>query len=121
MNLELIHESLRELSDEMLQTALWTGKSDGEQSSFTEAVCVLFNDAGLEKALDSGLLDKTYSKELCRRARQLSALVNMIDDTGTPKQTLGHPKMNDLRDMARELLELFTTESELQASNSPPS
>lgn len=120
MNLKLIHESLKELSDEMLQTALWTGKSDGEQSSFTEAVCVLFNDAGLEKALDSGLLDKTYSKALCRRARQLDALVNMIDDTGTPEDTLGHPKMNDLRDTARELMALFTTESHPQTPDSPP-
>ena len=121
MNLELIHESLRELSDEVLQATLWTGKSDGEQSSFTEAVCVLFNDAGLEKALDSGNLDKTYSKSLCRQVRQLGALVNMIDDTGTPEQTLSHPKMNVLRDAARELMELFTTESRSQTPDSPPS
>lgn len=120
MNLELIHESLRELSDEVLQSALWTGKSDGEQSSFTEAVCVLFNDAGLEKALNSGNLDKDYSKSLCRRARQLLALVNMIDDTGTPEQTLGHAKMDALRDAARELMELFTTESRHQTPGSPP-
>ena len=76
MILELISESLRELSDAEYQTALWTGQVSGEQSSFTEAICALFNDAGLERALDSGALDKTYSPKLCLQARRLSSLVD---------------------------------------------
>ena len=120
MNLELILEALRELSDANYQAALWTGESEGEQSSFTEAVCVLFDDSGLARALDSGSLEMTYSDALCLRARQLRKLVALVDDTGTPEQTLNHPKMIDLRKTAQELNELFFAEL-LPTPESPPS
>ena len=115
MNLELILEALRELSDAEYQSVLWSGKIAGEQSSFTEAVCVLFNDAGLERALDSGELEKDYSTILCLRARQLSTLVTLVDDTGNPNHTLNHPKMNAVRDAARELRKLFLDEAPSQS------
>jgi len=112
MNLELILEALRELSDADYQSALWDGKSAGEQSSFTEAVCVLFDDAGLAREIDSGSLERTYSKPLCQCARQLRTLVALIDDTGTPEQTMNQSKMNALREMAHELREMFLAESQ---------
>lgn len=119
MNLELIFESLRELSDTDYQSALWTGQVSGEQSSFTEAICVLFTDAGLERALDSGALEKTYSKDLCLQARRLSSLVTLVDATGTPEQTLNQPVMEDIREVAHELRKLFLAESQQQASDDP--
>jgi hypothetical protein len=121
MNLELIHEALRELSDANYQAALWSGQVAGEQSSFTEAICVLFNDAGLERALDSGTLEKTYSQDLCLQARQLSSLVTLIDDTGTPAQTLNHPKMNAVRGAAQALSKLFMAEAQRPTPDSPRS
>lgn len=111
MNLELILEVLRELSDADYQAALWTGKLEGEQSSFTEAVCALFDDAGLARAIDSGNLEKSYSNALCMQARQLRALVALIDDTRTPEDTLNNPKMNEMREVASELNKLFLIES----------
>lgn len=119
MNLELILNVLRELSDTDYQSALLTGQSEGEQSSFTEAVCVLFNDAGLERAMDSGLLEKTYSRDLCLRAAKLSTLVDGIDDSGAPELTLNHPKMNAIREVASELNELFLAESHSLNPDSP--
>lgn len=121
MNLELILEALRELSDADYQAALWLGKSEEGQSSFTEAACALFDDAGLARALDSGALEKTYSNELCLCARQLRTLVALIDDTGTPEQTLNHPKMNALREAASELNKLFLAESQRPTPDSPSS
>jgi hypothetical protein len=111
MNLELILEALRELSDAEYQTALWTGKLKGEQSSFVEAVCVLFDDAGLTRALDSGSLERSYSNALCLCARKLNTLVSLLDHSESPEQTLNHPKMNNLREAARELSNLFLAES----------
>jgi hypothetical protein len=110
MNLELILEALRELSDADYQSALWSGKSAGEQSSFTEAVCVLFDDAGLAREIDSGSLERTYSNPLCQCARKLRAFVALIDDTGTPQQTLNQPKMKAFRELAHELREMFMAE-----------
>lgn len=112
INLELVLEALRELSDANYQAILWTGKSEGEQSSFTEAVCVLFDDAGLAREIDSGSLEKTYSNALCECVRQLRTLVALIDDTGSPRQTLKQSRMHNVRELSYELREMFLAESQ---------
>lgn len=113
MNLERIIDSLQELSsDAEYQAALWGGKIEGEQASFIEAVCALFDDAGLARGIDSGALDRTYSTSLCGLARQLRSLVKMIDHRGPPAQTLNQPEMNALREVANELREMFLAESQ---------
>lgn len=111
MNLDLIFEVLRELANADYQAALWTGQVEGEHSSFTEAVCVLFDDAGLARAIDSRTLEKMYSKALYECALELRTLVALIDDTGTPEQTLNHPKLDTLREVAFKLHNLFVAET----------
>jgi hypothetical protein len=112
MNLQRILDTLQELSsDADYQAALWAGKIEGEQTSFIEAVCALFDDAGLARGIDSGALDRNCSTSLCRLARQLRSLVKLIDHKGSPEQILNHPKMNAIRETAHELSKLFVAES----------
>lgn len=118
INLEIIHDSLKELSDADYQTTFWLGGAAGEQSSFTEAICRLFDDAGLARAADSGELDRTFSRELSIKVGQLRALAKGIDDTGTPVMTVNHPGMGALRAVAKELLDLFIAESKGLAADS---
>ena len=99
---------LEVLTDTAYQTALWTGNVEGEQSSFTEAVCMLFDDSALGIELDSGVFERTHSQELFQSVCRLRMLLREIDDTGTPAQTLQHPKMREVREAALELRKLFT-------------
>jgi hypothetical protein len=108
MNLELIIDSLEELSDEKFHTALWSGKMKGMQSSFTEAVCILFDDSGLGIELDSGDFERNHSSELYLSVCSLRVLLREIDDSGTPEQTLRNPKMRQVREAANALKKLFT-------------
>ena len=120
-NLERILDCLEELSSNREhQLALWNGEIEGVQASFTEAVCGLFDDAGLTRMLDSGELDRTYSKALCLKARRLGALTHKIDDHRiSDEEILNLPQMNSLRETAGELLALFISESNYQAPDAP--
>jgi hypothetical protein len=108
MNLESIIDILEVLSDKTYQTDLWTGNLKDEQSSFTEAVCILFDDSGLGIELDSGVFEINHSPELYRSICQFRMLVRDIDDSGSPEQTLKNPKMQEIRDAAAMLKKLFS-------------
>lgn len=112
MNRELILHVLDELSsDADYQALLWSGKIEGVQASFIEAVCGLFNDSGLGRELDRGSLEITYSPALCQLARYLRESLKMIDGDETPEEIVAHLATTWVRETARELRILFLAES----------
>ena len=117
INKNLIIERLKELSDASWQEQLWTGKILGQQSSFVEAVCGLFDDAGLARALESGRLATSYSAELCRLTNKLSELVALIADGDDPSFVLKHTKMPAIRLTSAALLTTFLLSVENNAGH----
>jgi hypothetical protein len=103
INIGIILDTLQELSDAQYQDAIWNAKVPGRQSSYTEAVCALFDDSGLTREIDSGRLGQTYSRSLVQCAQELSRLVVLIPDTGAPREVLQHPKMNEVRALSAKL------------------
>lgn len=112
MNVELIMDVLKELSaDPDYQVLLWSGGIEGEHASFTEAVCGLFNDSGLGRELDTGLVDKKYSTTLCQLARYLRSLLKDIDGCWEPEKIVSHSAMTTVREIASTLRILFMAET----------
>jgi hypothetical protein len=54
VNRTLVRQNLQELSDKAFQLRVWLASSGPEVSSFTETVCQLFDDSGLDFALEEG-------------------------------------------------------------------
>jgi hypothetical protein len=120
MNVELIIDVLKELSaDPDYQNLLWSGGVEGEHASFIEAVCGLFNDSGLGRELDSGLLDKKYSTTLCQLARYLRSLLKDIDGCWAPEEIVSHSAMTTVRETAGTLRILFMAESPRAPGSTP--
>jgi hypothetical protein len=63
MNIRQFSQALEELSEIEIQKRIWLGDSNDEQSSFEEAVCRLFDDAGLGKALESSSKNDNINHE----------------------------------------------------------
>lgn len=108
--MESVIDILGVFSDKTYQTALWTGNVKDEQSSFTEAVCILFDDSGLGIELDSGVFEINHSPELYRSICRFRMLLRDIDDSGSPEKTLKNPKMHEIREAAVTLKKLFLNE-----------
>ena len=108
INSETLCENLRELASRDLQEEIWLGNRENRMSSFEEAVCGVFDDAGLTRAIDTGFLQRTFSQEVHQRATELSDLVTLLPDKASPQDIIDHPRMNKVRSVASELLALFT-------------
>jgi hypothetical protein len=98
-------ECLLELSDENFQRRVWAGFSETEMSSFTEAVCRLFDDTGLGDLLG----EKTgvaFTPAIDVKLRELSILIT----TGPRLESMPlssiieHPKMCEIRRVAAKIL-----------------
>lgn len=103
-----ILECLRELADKAYQQRIWTASSGPEISSFTEAVCQLFDDSGLGDELDKSRT--VFSAMIDARLRVLGDELVAFDDNRAPSEIIEDPKMEKLRVLARELLDLLSDE-----------
>jgi hypothetical protein len=110
INLETLRWSLTELASREEQEQLWLGLSKDEMSSFEEATCGVFDDAGLTRAVDSGYLRRKFSEEINNKVASLSRLVAELPRNVHPREVINHPKMEDVRKLAQELLSLFDAE-----------
>jgi len=90
-----------------MQGRLWVHGGEDEMSSFTEAVCTVFDDAGATRAMESGYLRKNYSLEFCCNMDELDRLVGLVPDSSAPEETMEHPEMESIRLASRRLLELL--------------
>lgn len=110
INMTILLEGLAELASEDLQRRLWLHGNENQMSSFTEAICGVFDDAGLTKAMESRYLDKNFSRELCQKVERLDQLINLIPEDCAPKDIIEHPKMAAVRALSNDLLDLFMFE-----------
>lgn len=100
---EEVRAALDELSDLEYQSRVWTGRgSEGEMSSFVECVERLYDDSGLELALEAGR--STFGSPIDDELRDLGALVVKIDSDQGPDELISHPKMRLVRDRAAAIL-----------------
>jgi Lon protease-like protein len=107
---ETLRWSLEELASKEEQERLWLGRNKDEISSFEEARCGVFDDAGLTRAIDSGFLADNYSEAFCGKVDELHRSVKSIPDNSKPEDVLNHPEMERIRCLATALLEMLPNE-----------
>jgi hypothetical protein len=98
-------DALRELSDESLQRRRWLSSGEGEVSSFTEAVCQLFDDSGLGDELDKGR--EVFGHSIDDSLRQFDMMLSRLHDlerTISRESFIEHPEMAAVRSRASGLV-----------------
>lgn len=96
-----IREALQELADEEIQRRRWTA-SEGEVSSFTEAVEQLYDDSALILELRAGRV--VYSPRIDDMLRELNMLLKKVDDVRPPEDVVQDPRMATVRRRAGAIL-----------------
>jgi len=107
INEQLLRDGLRELASKDMQERLWVQGDNDKMSSFTEAICTVFDDAEVTRAMESGHLQKNFSYEFCCKIDELDSLIRLVPEDAAPKETIEHPKMEDIRHLSLRLLELL--------------
>ena len=100
-------EGLHELSDEAFQRRVWLASSGPEVSSFSEAICGLFDDTGLSIDLEHGKLPSVFSNEIYEGLRGLGKLVDRAARqfrSLPPTVIIEHPQMQEIRSVAANVL-----------------
>jgi len=100
-------DGLKELASRDLQIQLWLESKDSQMSSFTEAICQVFDDSGLTRAVDANHLKKYFSKEICSSINDLDRRISRIPEFADPYEIIDHPEMNQIRLVADQLLKLL--------------
>jgi hypothetical protein len=110
INIRLIIECLRELSDRAAQRRLWLSTGQGDVSSFTEAIEQLFTDSGLEGALQKhgtglgGPAEDALSR--------LESALARVDRKMAPDRLIDSPQMDAVRQLASTALALIEAPTE---------
>ena len=107
INQHRLKDGLRELASRDIQERLWVHGDEDEMSSFTEAICTVFDDAGITRAIDSGYLQKNFSHEVCRAMDELDRLIQLVPEDAAPEETIENQKMESIRLLSRRILELL--------------
>jgi hypothetical protein len=102
---QMVVEALLELSDETLQRRRWLSSGEGEVSSFTEAVCELFDDSGLGHELDRGrAVFGAEVDDFLRRFGTTLRDLGRLDRSLPPATLIAHPEMVAARAFAKAIL-----------------
>jgi len=101
-----ILDGLTELSDREVQIKLWIHGDEDGMSSFTEAICGIFDDGGVTRAIEAGLI----SEPLLGLFRQLDALIDEIPEHAKPSVIIKHPVMPKVKSVALNLLQALHDE-----------
>jgi len=101
----IVIDSLRELADQAYQENIWSASSGPEIPSFTEAVCRLFGDSGLDAAFDKG--EVVFGKEIDNRLKELGVILQEIPDNRRASEIIQDKKMISVRDRAAHILKLI--------------
>ncbi len=107
---EMAIEHLRELSDYSFQRRVWLASSGPEVSSFTEAVCGLFDDTGLSDVLESPRRTIVFGPQIDERLdklRQDIEPVLRLEEQLPPEALIESDKMKSIRRAAHEILSLI--------------
>lgn len=106
----ILIDGLQELANKEMQMRYWVYGNDNEMSSFEEAICMVFDDAGLTRAMEKGYLKKNFSEELCRKVSELDKALDSIPQNVRPEEQIENPYMETVRAIAQDLLILFSKE-----------
>ena len=104
---EHVEGALHELADEHEQRRLWlsTGADGADVSSWGECVCRLFNDSGLDEALErDGVV---YTQPVDDRLTLLRLVLRRVDASQSTDSLLADPALDEVRALAQELLSLL--------------
>jgi hypothetical protein len=108
--IDQVRSALDELSDLEYQSRVWTGRgARGEMSSFVECVERLFDDSGLELALEAG--EPVFGPQIDEKLREFGDLLVKIDGGESPDELISHPKMRLARDRAAAILRAIDEET----------
>ena len=108
---KILIEGLYEMSSKEFQEEYWlSGDDPSKMSSFDEAVCYIFDDAGLTRAVETGYLAENFSKEVCLKVTKLDKMIKLVPDDAPTEDIIEHPKMEKVRRLSRELYFLMKKE-----------
>jgi hypothetical protein len=79
-------ECLTDLVDVAFQNRVWTGKSQTEQSTFSELLCQTFDDTGLADALNDDAIPWEIDADATSTLRELAAAAREVDDSLPPAE-----------------------------------
>ena len=102
VNTAKVTDCLRELADADFQKRVWLASSGSEVSSFTEAICGLFDDSGLDVAFDKG--HTVFTREIDALLRELGNAVRAVDEFRPPAELIADPQMDRVRGLAAKAL-----------------
>jgi hypothetical protein len=98
-----VRAALHEMSDLEYQSRVWTGRGGrDEMSSFVECVERLYDDSGLELALDAD--EPVFGTAIDDQLRELGNLVGKIDADQSPEELIASPRMRMARERAGAIL-----------------
>lgn len=106
VDIELVILGLEEPSDKSEQERLWARiKNDGtEMSSFTEAICCMFDSTGLGDLLNKDTPIDRIPRQQASNLRRLRKLAGSISEDLSPIEQIEHPVMREIRQVAAETL-----------------
>ena len=103
-----VEDALRELADAGEQRRLWlsTGAMGAEVSSFSECICRLIDDSGLEIALERASV--VYTQPIDDRLALLRRALRRVDATQPLDALLEDPALQEVRALAQDVLRLMS-------------
>ena len=105
IDMAILRSRLEELASLGEQERIWCGNLSNEVSSFEEAVCGVFDDARITRAMDSGILRREFGDEVLHQFKALDALVQKAPLNLAPGDLLSLPLLDKIRAASRSLLE----------------
>ena len=105
ISLDVLRWCLEELASLEEQKRLWLGNSPGEMSTFEEAWCGVFNDAGVRRAIENGFMLDCYGSEIVDQFEYLGALLRKVPLDLKPSDQINLPILDEIRSAAKQLLE----------------
>lgn len=102
---EDVLNGLNELSSKKLQERLWLSDGpNGDVSSFDEAICRIFDDGGVTRAMESQALPAN----LLSIFERLNTLIDKVPNNIHPKNIIEDPGLREIGTVAKSILEEFS-------------
>lgn len=105
ISLDVLRWRLEELASLEEQKRLWLGASVREMSTFEEACCGIFDDAGVTRAIENGFMLDRYGSEIVNQFESLDALIQKVPLDLNDNDLISLPILDEIRAAAKHLLE----------------
>ena len=104
---DMVREALAELADETFQLDVWTGRNapGGDDASYIEAVCGMFDDSNLTEVLRES---HAYGDPIDELIGRLSSEIDATNEFVPYDQLFLDPHFIETRRLAAEILGLLT-------------